>query len=268
MQARSSNNNSKIKDSRSTVSKDINNDNDKKDIYETKKTTAKGNKRNLFEDISLKEISVLLGGIIIIFALLFIIPNLSKEQPKTMDELFSENYNKAPTDNSYIYNSYSFLRLSDEQTNVDFWYTQYQIEENMFIIPFRFGPKEVENISVNSINPIPKKDYTKMYITIDPKDPSVSRPYLTLAVSEMSEVLKKVKSYNLISACSENVTDACKSRPIVTCDSNEDDLVVYFQEDQEEKIEIDGNCFIIYGTDETIIRSTDRMLYGLLGIMQ
>ncbi|MFT4304258.1 MAG: hypothetical protein ACMXYG_06850 [Candidatus Woesearchaeota archaeon] len=233
-----------------------------------KKNSNNNQKKDLANDISLKEILILTVGIITIILLIFVVPRLFDEKPKTMDQLFEENYNKEPTEDNYIYNGFSFIRLTDDETMVRFWYTRYQVGNTLFTIPFRFGPKEVEQIPIEIIEPLPLKDYSTMYITIDPREASESRAYLTLAVSELTEILSKVRQYDIRAACSENLTNACINRPIVNCEINKNDIIVYFQEDQQEKIEINKNCFILYGTNESLVKTVNRFLYGLLGIIE
>ena len=222
------------------------------------------------DTVSLKEIGIIIIGIIVIFAILLIIPNLFKQQARTMAQMHEENYNNPSGEKNYIYNGFCFLKLEDPQSENLFWYTQYQREDIIYDIPMHYGPKEVENITKEIINSTPKQEFKGIYITIDPKNESVLRPHLTKAVYELQEKLRIIKSYNIMyGACTENKTKSCVDRQIITCDNTEDFIVIYMKDDVEDaKIAIDGNCIIVQGTNESLIQATDKLIYGLLGIMK
>jgi hypothetical protein len=237
-----------------------------KDVKEEKKEF------NLEEEIknrvSIKEILILTIGIILIFGIVLIVPQLIKSSPKTLDQMIKDNYNMKPTDKNYIYNGFSFVKYEDPRTTRLLWHTAYRIGNNEYDVPMHYGPKELGNISIYLLNKTEKKNYTNVYITIDPKNSTEQRPYLTQAVYEVTEKLGLIKNYPISAACTRNETEACIDRPIVTCDSNENDFVIYFVEDPQALIIVDGNCFKVYGMNESLLMSTDKLIYKFLGIME
>ncbi|MFT4343514.1 MAG: hypothetical protein ACMXYE_02085 [Candidatus Woesearchaeota archaeon] len=228
-------------------------------------------KKDTQEDYT-KKIMIFFGIIVIIVIALLFTPRLFTSEPKTLDELHLENYESPPTDRNYIYNGYSFIKFPEPGTNVEMWYTQYARDGYLFDLPMRHGPKDVENINKRIISPIPQgRNFTQMYITIDPKPREISRQYLTLAISEFSKKMTEVRQYPLVAACTRNETDACLTRPIVACESDHDNLIMYFKEVEENnppRITIDGTCITIQGHEEELIKATYRVIYELLGIIR
>lgn len=230
--------------------------------------------QSLKDMVNLKEILGILVGTIIIISIIIILPqlNIFKEEPKTLAEMHIENFNKKPSETNFIYHGYSFLKLPDPRTSRMFWYTQYKSGSNIYDLPMHFSPLEVENITKQVIAAVPKANYTGIYITVDPMNDSVARPYLTLAVSELTEKFNTVKNYPLLGACTSNETEACKTRAIVNCTSAKTDakdyIVMYFNDTiKDPKIIIDGNCFTIQGKNEDLVKATDKAIYLFLGIM-
>ena len=215
----------------------------------------------------MKGVLILFGTIVATLAVIFIVPTLFTPAEKDFDQLHLENYEQPPGENNYIYNGFSFLKLPDPYTNVEFWYTQYEYRGNLYDIPLRFGPREVEGIQKQIIEPTPLANYSTMYITIDPADIEVERRYLALAVSEFSQKLAEVKQYPIVAACTINETFPCSSRPIITCDY-EEEVVVYFKDEGEAGITVNKNCITITGEEEELVKAAYRGIYELLGIMK
>ena len=69
-----------------------------------------------------------------------------------------------------------------------------------------------------------------------------------------------------IAACDRNTTSICMGRPIVTCDSTED-IVFYVKQADVNKVEYRGNCILIEGNGLDLVKSTDKVLYNLYGLM-
>lgn len=236
-------------------------------MKKNKKDTSK-----FIEDFSLKELFILVFGIIIIFSLIIYVPklysNLTNQDTRTLDEMHIDNYNNPDTETSFIYNGFSFIKIPDSRTNVEFWYTQYENNGVLFNIPFRHSPKEVEDIPQILLENSQNRTYNNIYITVDPSDEPGSQKYIALAVSEFVEILSKVRNYPMIGACTRNETKACIDRPIITCEDRGDFLTFYFKEASETAIYINDNCITIQGENESIIKSTDKTIYGFLGIIR
>jgi hypothetical protein len=238
----------------------------------TKNKNKKNDYKKFVEDFSLKELTILVFGIIIIFAIIIFAPkmynNINSENAKTLDEMHIDNYNNPDTENSFIYNGFSFIKISDDRTSVDFWYTQYENNGMFFNIPFRYNPIEIENITQTILNHSNNTKYKNIYITVDPNDEPGSQKYIALAVSEFVEILSKVKNYPMIGACTRNETKACIDRPIINCNNRGDFLTFYFKEASETAIYINNNCITVQGNNESIIKATDKTIYGFLGIIK
>ena len=240
----------------------------KKDLNSIKEPKEK-KKESLKDSISIKELIILTVGIIAIFAVILIIPAVFEKEPLSITEMHIENYNKEPSETNYIYNKFSFLKLPDERTKRLFWYTQYKSDNEIYDLPMHYGPKEVENISIEVINPTENKNYSNiLYITATPADENVSRGYLGIAISEINEKFTTIKRYNILSAYSKNNSFTQEGIAIVTCDNSEEHIVFQLEDNKTEaKVLIDGNCFIIQGHNESLIRAADRLIYRFLDIM-
>src|SRR3989344_8238730 len=72
--------------------------------------------------------------IIIIFLAIFSIGYFY--HPPTLTELHQKNYLGKETERNFIYNGYSFVKVSNSVANVDFWWTQHKRGEDVYDIPF------------------------------------------------------------------------------------------------------------------------------------
>jgi hypothetical protein len=218
--------------------------------------------------ISGKEILIMIVGIIIIFGAIFIIPQIFNQDPKTIDALHLENYNAKPGEKNYVYNGYSFLKLPDPRTNREFWYTQIKFDDQIYDLPMHYGPKELEHIPIVAISPFEDRNYTMIYISLDPDDDAtISKAYLGLAVSEISKKLVEVKNYPIEAACTKNETYACLTRPIVDCNTTNEFVIKFNEETNNPRIILDKNCLTIEGSNETLLMAADKLIYKLLGIV-
>ena len=87
-----------------------------------------------------------------------------------------------------------------------------------------------------------------------------------MAVGEFDQNIIKAFGKIPIAACDKNETEACATRPIITCD-NTDRAVLYLQQEPETKVIFDNNCIIVQGIGAEIVRAVDRLLLKLYGIM-
>ena len=200
--------------------------------------------------------------IIVIIALIITLRTIPEEAPKTIDDLHSSNLDEDLEENEgYVYNDYSFVFANG------LWYTQVQnvAGTSLFSIPLHYGPKDLEDISVEG--EFDAKFFNSdrgIYITFNPLGQNLN--YVALAVGEFDQSIIKAFNKVPIAACDRNETTACSDRPIITCD-NTDKPVLYLQQEPEAKVIFKDNCMIVRGVGPEIVKATDRLLLKLYGIM-
>lgn len=159
---------------------------------------------------------------------------------------------------SYSYNGFIFTNFSG------LWYVEVQKlgTANVFSVPLHYGPRQLENVTVNgNVKEFLKNNYS--YITFDPDKENLS--YVALSASEISIKLARLFNKMPIAACTKNITDACKNRPIVDCNSRFP--VIYIKEEGNPAIVVKNTCITITGEKEGLLMATDRLFLGWLGIM-
>jgi hypothetical protein len=193
-------------------------------------------------------LAVIIIGFIILFSIRFITG--PKEKAVTIDELHQKNIEGEETDINYVYNGFSFVFVNG------MWYTQVQKGNTVWDVPLHFGPKQVENVAITGTldNDFSKKD---VYITFDPLGEDLQ--YVALSSAELSLSLTKGFGIFPIAACSKNETEACLDRPIKTCEDN--NSVVYIRKANKTSVKLNGNCVILEGDNEGIVKATDRLLF-------
>ncbi len=173
--------------------------------------------------------------------------------------LFGANYfymKKKPQTTTY--NEFEFEFIDGR------WYTQWQSGNNIYQIPLKFNPFEVENVPIKgTLNP-EFNDKPIIYIAIDP---FVNDKYLTLAVSELSLNLVRVLNKNIEAVCTKENPEVCANRTVINCDSKENAVIEFLLEGDPEIIAKD-NCVVLKGQDLNVMKSTDKFLYKWYGIIK
>ena len=212
----------------------------------------------------------IVGAIIILAITAFIfIPPLFDDGLVTLDDYHQANLDGKKLDNAYLYNEFSFVKYDG------LWYTQIfnQYTGTQFDVPLHYGPKEVTDLIVTGNlnlffakikkNNIGDEYDTQTYLTFDPE--STQMAYVALATGELTQNLAKTMGIAFLPACTKEHDD-CKDVPIITCD-NTKDPVIYIKEAEETAVTVEGNCVIIQGEKEEIVRAADRFLFKLYNIM-
>ena len=155
-----------------------------------------------------------------------------------------------------------------EFTNVDgLWRTAWERDGQPYELDFRFNPAEVADIPVEGKTDV-RFQHQSVFITFDPSENKTSETsYVALAAVEISRKLVDPFERDVIAACTKNETQACASRPIITCDST-DSSVIYLKQHDEAKIILEGNCVTLQGRNNDLVRAADRALFEWLGIMR
>ena len=72
---------------------------------------------------------------------------------------------------------------------------------------------------------------------------------------------------NTIASCAYNISGVCDEIPIVTCEEK-DKSVILLMDVGTPEILLYENCVILKGYDMNLLKSIDRFLYQLYGIMK
>jgi len=164
-------------------------------------------------------------------------------------------------DEGYVYNGYSFILVDD------LWYTNVQTVdgEALFNIPLHFGPRDLENIPISGILNLTSFSNSKeVFMTFNPLGNDFA--YVALATGELDQTLLKVFGKIPIGSCDRKGIEICETRPVITCNTTRQP-VFYVLESDETKVTYDDNCIIMEGGGLEIVKSADRVLLDLLGIM-
>jgi hypothetical protein len=164
------------------------------------------------------------------------------------------------TEESYTYNYFQF----DKKDGT--WYTQAQNGKQLYQIALRYGPKELEDVKVKGNVSGLMKRWGFFYLTFDPTEKNFTD--LTLANAEVSTKLVAHFNIGVASACTKPA-DVCDrwNLSIITCD-NTTLPVIYFSQEPGPLVEIRGNCAIIQGEGDDIVKAADRFMYNMYGIMR
>ena len=169
---------------------------------------------------------------------------------------------------SYTYNGFSFFRSED-----DIWYTSFRIGSTIYPLPFHYGPKDLEDIFVN-LNYDDILDSGFIYLAIPPVEvlPGDEGRRIAQAAIEVGKVIGtqnnifNIPARAVLSSASEYDSET----PVVSCANATSDVVVimFSIEEITTVFEEAPNCFYVWGTSgRDVIRASDRLVYGLLGIM-
>lgn len=196
---------------------------------------------------------IAIASLIIIFALIF-----------GVNYLYSKTY-RNPYE--YEYNGFEFKKYEDGK-----WYTQMSWGNRLVTIPLSFGPRDLEDISI--IGKVDERFISKdVFITFDPAKDVIlptgaivkeKLGYVALAATELTLNLAQGMNMNPIAACTSE-DEFCKGRPIITCETG--NATIYLKRNDNAEVLLDGNCIIISGKNEDIVRAVDRLLLYWYRIM-
>lgn len=231
-------------------------------LKEKKGLEKKESKSNVSDRILIIIIVVL----VLLFAAIFFISKLTREQPKTIEDLHLLNIQgKLKPEQGYLYkDAYSFIKFND------FWYWQLpsQSGKTEYNFNFRYSPRDLEHIKIRGNFNLKKfNNASQYYVTFNPS----GNDFVHVQLARLDYDVQMVKVFQKIpvSACDRNatnITTACDEVPIITCE-NTDDIVVYFNESDKLSVEYKDNCIIINGRGFDLVKGVDRILYNLYEIM-
>ncbi|MBR9690098.1 hypothetical protein GOV08_00245 [Candidatus Woesearchaeota archaeon] len=206
--------------------------------------------------------------VISIFLIIFIFGCAQLKSKKPWDELeLSSNVTDFVTVDgeivAYTYNNFDFVKKDGA------WYTEVQPEliNEPYIVPFRYGPIEVEDIEIEFLpNDFARytKPFSKVYITFDHNSSGGS--YIVVAAINLVSNMKGGWLVNSSRACIEESV-LCENVPVVTCDSHPKNAVIQLIEDEETKILYEDNCLTIWASKNDFIRAAEKIILNWYGIM-
>jgi len=162
--------------------------------------------------------------------------------------------------NHYTYNHFDFYYHDG------MWYTQIQLGDQPWNVPLRFGPRDVEYIPIIG-DPNLHLAVKAVYITFDPDSEDLDY-HTALAASELSLNLAQALDIAPIGACTENTTEACHNRTIISCETDNRHAIIYLTQNSSFPIvEQKNNCLIIKGKGFDLVKAVDRLLLYWYGIM-
>lgn len=207
----------------------------------------------VFMVLSMKDempIYITIAVIVLVFLGLLFIP-----------KLYTKLFPKQSYDDRYTYNYFDFINVDGS------WSTQTQEGNNLLMIILRHGPLELEGMPVKGDIQRYRNDNDFFYITFDPRNESHD-PHVTLSMAELAPNLVRHFGKDFAPACTVDNPDCNESGvETVTCNST-DKAVIFLHNGEGPSIKIDGNCAVISGLGEDLVRATDRFMYGMYGIMK
>lgn len=203
-------------------------------------------------------------ALIVLFAALFLFLHFRKEQPKTIEEMHLANLkNDLNPEQGYLYKGiYSFINLEG------FWFTQISSKsgKTLYDLSMRYSPRELEDIRINGwLNGTLFNEKKEYYVTFDPKGKDFA--HVALAVGDFNTHMVNAFLKMPIAACDRNETAPCSTRPIITCENTQDEIVLYVKESDKFRISYDNNCIMVEGNGFDLVKGVDRILYNFYEMM-
>jgi len=206
-----------------------------------------------------KSFYLVIGLIIIAIVGIILIPRLFEKEstPQTIEEIIEETLTEGETEDRRIYNGFVFVK------DQNIWYSQAQVDSDLYKFGVRFNPYQVENITIEGNLDRSFINTEKVYITFDPHDPELT--YISLGAAELTLNLARAGQLEVIPACMSEHPD-CENREILSCNST-DKHVIEITNSNETKLIMDGNCIKIQGNEFEILRPIDMIIFKAYGIM-
>ncbi|MEK6984523.1 MAG: SHOCT domain-containing protein [Nanoarchaeota archaeon] len=210
-----------------------------------------------------KVLIISIAVIVLLFLAILFITIFNKPEPKPLEELHILNLKgKLKPSQGYVYKEvYSFVTMDN------LWYTQLKSPKGskLYSLALRYSPRELKDVPIEgNLNSEFFNNQSEFFVTFNPSEKDFS--YLGLAVADFNTHMAQVFEKKPIAACDRNETEACKSRPIVTCE-DKDKLVFYIKESDKFRAYYNDNCIVVEGNGFDLVKGVDRILYNLYNIM-
>ena len=211
-----------------------------------------------------KTLIISIAVIVLVLVAIVAFSIFNKQQPKTLEDLHVLNLKgKLKPEQGYVYKGiYSFVTFDS------LWYTQITSPKGskVYSLALRYSPKELKDIIIGGkLDKESFDGHNEFFVTFNPTGKEFS--YVGLAVADFDTHMSKVFEKKPIAACDRNGTEACRARPIVTCEDT-DKLVLYVRESERLRVYYNNNCIVVEGKGFDMVKGVDRILYNLYGIMK
>lgn len=207
--------------------------------------------------ISDKSFYYVIIGLLILTVGIVLLGKLMTPEAKTLSDL-QQDALQGDLEGAVEYDGFVFINISG------MWYTQWEKDGQVYNVPLRFNPYQVEDVVIEGELGEGFGDDV-VYVTFDPDEAEFT--YLALGAAELSLSLARALDIAVVAACTKNLTDACETRPIVNC-SDEDKTIIYLKLSDDPRLILGENCVIVQGDEFELIRVIDRMLYQWYRIMK
>jgi len=140
------------------------------------------------------------------------------------------------------------------------------IDNQPYQLKFRYDPKSVENITINTNIKEDLLNKKTVYLTVDPNLSSIP----VLGAVEISGIIsRKLGIFNkeTIGATTEFANNGTA---VITCkDVTPEISVIWLKLGPETKVFSENGCLVVQGENEwEIVRASDRLVYQILTIME
>ena len=224
---------------------------DEKTPEEPKDDPKAGSKANMY---------LLIGicVIVLLFIAIFALRIFVRQESVTIEDMIAKTLEgKENPKTNYMYNGFVFVKVGP------LWYTQWKVDNYIFNVPLHYGPLELKVVIAEG--QLDERFNTgSYYITFDPYGSDFS--YVAVSAGEIGRNLVEGLGAKIKSSCYQNHT-VCAGKPIITCE-NTNESVIFIKESNESKIVMQGNCLILQGKGEELLKVTDRVILQLYGIMK
>lgn len=147
------------------------------------------------------------------------------------------------------------------------WFTkmlspQYGLEVNA---NFRYSPSQVKDILIEGdVKNFVSQGINKSYFTFNPED---NLTYMAVAAADLAKYLKVLNGIDLEAACTKNISSACVDRPIINCETEKDNPIIYLKSSDVSKVSYVGNCLTVQGSGEGLLKAYNKLLFLWYGIL-
>jgi hypothetical protein len=170
-------------------------------------------------------------------------------------------YQPKPIEDSYTYNGFTFTKIP----GYGMWLTEIQKGDKLFRIPVRYSPEEVKDISIDKKAYYEILNSKEIYLTVPNNLSSIS----VIALTEVGRITGT--QYGILDIPSTGALTHSKGdeTPVKTCDDAFGGTgIIFFNIGNDTRVYLEDRCVIVEGeTEWDIVRAADRLVFGLLGIM-
>ncbi len=158
------------------------------------------------------------------------------------------------SEESFDYNRYNFFKRGNK----------YILKVDKTEFGFDYFPSSVEDINIST--EILNKFSNKVEIDITSDNNSKFREGIAVAQYDIEQYLNTKGTYFARGLTTENDL----GMPVIVCENATIKVpVIYFKESNQTKVQINKGCIILEAEEELdFIRIKDRIIYGLLGVIE